>query len=504
MSGTRRPSLLLVLADCQGEPSVRQALAEVPAEVFARRDVEALAFFGDREGAARDEGRGSKPPPAPPCPLTVLPGSAVRGYGGARKAGFALALERGFDAVALLNGPAPESPAWLPGLLTPLDSGRAQAVFASRARSAGNTRPGLFTRIHNRLIGARVLDYRSVCRVYAASALGRIPFRLNSDGPAFDTEVLIQLLSAGLRVEDVPVAARSGRMGSREAGGIRYAWDVLRTGLRARAQHWSLFYDRKFDCIPSSESNAHYKPRLGFESAHTLALARVPPGARVLDIGCAGGYLGQALRARGCRVTGIDRLPLDPGCELDAFSTCDFNERPFPADLAGIDIAVMLDVIEHLASPEAFVDDFIAASARHPGVTLIASTGNVAFAPIRLMLLAGQFNYGKRGILDLTHTRLFTFGTFRRLFEQAGFEVLELRGVPAPFPLALGPGRLARALLGINKTLIRISRSLFAFQILAVVRPRAAVAHLSGRPRAQAEPLPRAATAAAGGSRNDA
>ena len=39
------------------------------------------------------------------------------------------------------------------------------------------------------------------------------------------------------------------------------------------------------------------------------------------------------------------------------------------------------------------------------------------------MLLFGQFNYGKRGILDLTHTRLFTFESFRRLFEQGGFRV---------------------------------------------------------------------------------
>jgi hypothetical protein len=68
----------------------------------------------------------------------------------------------------------------------------------------------------------------------------------------------------------------------------------------------------------------------------------------------------------------------------------------------------------------------------------VVSTGNVAFVVTRLMLPAGQFNYGKRGILDLTHTRLFTFASMRRLFEQQGFLVLETRGVPAPFPMALG------------------------------------------------------------------
>ena len=76
--------------------------------------------------------------------------------------------------------------------------------------------------------------------------------------------------------------------------------------------------------------------------------------------------------------------------------------------------------------------------------TFIISTGNVAFLIARIMLLLGQFNYGK-GILDITHTRLFTFGTLRRLFEQAGFEVTEVRGLPAPFPLAFGDNWFARS-----------------------------------------------------------
>ena len=64
------------------------------------------------------------------------------------------------------------------------------------------------------------------------------------------------------------------------------------------------------------------------------------------------------------------------------------------------------------------------------------------------------------------------FATFRRLFEQSGFEVLELRGVPAPFPLAVKNRALGRLLIGLNSGLIAISRSLFAYQIFAVVRPR--------------------------------
>jgi len=99
------------------------------------------------------------------------------------------------------------------------------------------------------------------------------------------------------------------------------------------------------------------------------------------------------------------------------------------------------------------------------------STANIGFFATRLGLLFGWFNYGPRGILDLTHTRLFTFATVRKLFEQSGYRIEEVRGVAAPFPLALGAGRLAKLALAVNRILIRISRGLFSYQIFMVCTP---------------------------------
>jgi hypothetical protein len=101
----------------------------------------------------------------------------------------------------------------------------------------------------------------------------------------------------------------------------------------------------------------------------------------------------------------------------------------------------------------------------------LISTGNIAFALTRFLLLAGQFNYGKRGILDLTHTRLFTFATLRRLLDGAGFKILDERGIPAPFPLALGSGPAGRMSLAMNRTAIRMRKQLFAYQAFVVARP---------------------------------
>jgi hypothetical protein len=132
---------------------------------------------------------------------------------------------------------------------------------------------------------------------------------------------------------------------------------------------------------------------------------------------------------------------------------------------------LMLDVVEHLRNPETFARQLAEFCAQHQVSQVFVSTGNVAFVIERLALLLGQFNYGRRGILDLTHTRLFTLRTLIRLFKQAGFMVDEIQGIPAPFPLALGSGRIACALLQMNRMLIRIAPRLFAYQFLLVVRP---------------------------------
>jgi hypothetical protein len=102
---------------------------------------------------------------------------------------------------------------------------------------------------------------------------------------------------------------------------------------------------------------------------------------------------------------------------------------------------------------------------------VIVTTGNIAFFVVRLQALLGRFNYGKRGILDLTHTRLYTFKTLRHLFEQCGFRITRVEGIPAPFPLAFGANGFARAAGRVNELLIRLAPGLFAYQIFMVATP---------------------------------
>jgi hypothetical protein len=108
---------------------------------------------------------------------------------------------------------------------------------------------------------------------------------------------------------------------------------------------------------------------------------------------------------------------------------------------------------------------------------IVLTTANIGFFITRFALFFGQFNYGKKGILDRTHTRLFTFRSLRELFEQTGYTIHEVRGIPAPFQKALGKGVLSWCAMMISRFLIwtRIFRGLFSYQIYVRAQARPTV-----------------------------
>jgi glycosyltransferase involved in cell wall biosynthesis/2-polyprenyl-3-methyl-5-hydroxy-6-metoxy-1,4-benzoquinol methylase len=462
--------------------TIREVLARIPASLSEDYRLEILVIDDASQDGTFELGEAIKTSNALPFPLTVLRNPANQGYGGNQKIGYHYALQNGFDFVALVHGDGQYAPEFLPQLLRPLRDGEADAVFGSRMLEPGAARRGgmplykfignrLLTWLENRLLRTHLSEFHSGFRIYSTAALEKIPFDLNTNDFHFDTEIIIQLLRARLRIRELPIPTHYGNEISRVSG-VTYAWNVIKASSVARAQELGLFYDRRFDCEPTPPGGTIYALKDDFDSSHTAALARIKQGARVLDLGCGSGEVGALLRRRsGCTVTGVGR-DAAAAEKLDAFVPHDLGTGPPDVIYAELDYVLLLDIIEHLPSPERFVDQLRAKLKFCPHVTIIASSANVGFFVTRFMLLFGQFNYGKRGILDLTHTRLFTFASLRRLFEQGGFQVIERRGVPAPFPLALGPGRTARCLVAANRLLIGLSRSLFAYQIFMVVRPR--------------------------------
>jgi glycosyltransferase involved in cell wall biosynthesis len=474
-----RPRLLILVVAYNAEKTIDAVIARIPDRLAEKYDAEILILDDASADAtfshSHNVGRGQETP----FPIRVLFNARRDGYGAIQKLGYQYAIENGFEFVALLHGDGQYPPECLLHLLEPLRTGQAAAVLGSRMTTRwGALRDGMpfykfvgnriLTGLENWLLHTGFSELQCGYRAYTLEALRAVPFARNSNDFVFDTELAIQLLIAGRPIREAPVPTYSGDE-IRSVNGLLYAAKVLGTAIKARLQELSLFYDRRFDCAPP-ETYSPYTLKLHYTSPHSMTRDRVAPGARVLDLGCAGGYMGAVLRSqKRCFVRGLDVAPVQAGI-LDEFAVHDLNDGVPPIGPGQYDVVLLLDVIEHLNRPEAFLEELHCALGASPSTEVILSTGNVACLVTRLMLVGGQFNYGKRGILDVTHTRLFTFASMRRALVQAGFDVVETRGIPAPFPLAIGDNFMSRALLALNRLAIRLSRGLFAYQIFMRVK----------------------------------
>lgn len=496
METEQLPRLLIFIVAYNAEKFLEKVLYRIPSELSEILDVEILVIDDaspDRtfEKALELEALGEVP-----FKIRSLVNPVNQGYGGNQKLGYWYAIKKKYDYVALLHGDGQYAPEVLPRLIEPLLKNEADAVLGSRMIAPGAARKGgmpLYKRVGNRiltwyqnkLLGTSLSEYHSGYRIYSTAALTAIPFELNTNHFHFDSEILIQLHLSGFRIVERPIPTYYGDEIC-HVNGIRYARDVIWTTTKAVAQKFSIWYERKFDCALQDSPVAHYEAKLNFPSPHSLAFNRVEPGSRVLDLGCAGGYLGQALREKkGCRVTGVDMYPLSDVTKLDRFILQDLDQGLPDIDYGDFDYILALDVIEHLKSPEAFAHELRSAAGSR--ATVIVSTGNVGFLLTRLSLLFGIFNYGKRGILDLTHTRLFTFQSITTLFEQANYDIIAIDSTPVPFPLIFGSGRVSGLLLWLNRLLIAIRKSLFAFQSFLVLKPNPTLSHLMEETRANSD-----------------
>jgi 2-polyprenyl-3-methyl-5-hydroxy-6-metoxy-1,4-benzoquinol methylase len=200
--------------------------------------------------------------------------------------------------------------------------------------------------------------------------------------------------------------------------------------------------------------------------AHAKLLEAVGTGNRVLDVGCSSGYLARPLAERGNTIVGLE---LDPEAARAAEEFCelvlvgDVETMDLPLEPGSFDVVLGGDVIEHLRDPAATLArlrPFL-----RPGGRVVLSTPNVANWAIRLSLLSGRWRYTDRGILDRSHTHLFTRATLAETLEHAGYRVERIDfSVPVP-----GDSDL---LDGVGRAVGRLRPSLFAYQFVAVAQTR--------------------------------
>ncbi len=173
-----------------------------------------------------------------------------------------------------------------------------------------------------------------------------------------------------------------------------------------------------------------------YENARPEVRALVPPGARrILDLGCASGAVGSALKARGdVEVVGIERDPVyaaDARRRLDRVVEADVEA--FAADageLGRFDCLIAADVLEHLVDPWRALRDY--AKLLEPGCRAVISLPNVASWQTYWALARGSWPRRPDGIFDATHLRWFTLHDARELCEQARLAVEDVHRISWP------------------------------------------------------------------------
>lgn len=162
---------------------------------------------------------------------------------------------------------------------------------------------------------------------------------------------------------------------------------------------------------------------------HHMALTRVPHGSKVLELGCATGYITKLLSENACEVTGVELDKTAGGQAKKYAKKIIIGDLNYPSTL-GIketyDIILCLDVIEHLIQRNQLLK--ACKTWLKPGGTLILSTPNIAHLKVRLALLQGKFTYEKIGIMDETHVHFYTKETLVKEFLDAGFTIAEIQG----------------------------------------------------------------------------
>ena len=196
--------------------------------------------------------------------------------------------------------------------------------------------------------------------------------------------------------------------------------------------------------------------------------------AKVLDVGCATGAMGRKMKSDyNVHMVGIEFFPsaarqarnhYDSVYEIDlesivrneiAFEDI-WNEPPFDFILLG-------DVLEHLTYPDNLLEKI--KMVLKPDGRLYVSLPNVAFLPIRLRLLFGDFASAANGlfkgtangILHKDHLKFYTIQSAKDLLETTGFDVMKVKSNNGtPFVRLLG----------------RLWPTLFAFQMVMDCKPK--------------------------------
>jgi 2-polyprenyl-3-methyl-5-hydroxy-6-metoxy-1,4-benzoquinol methylase len=201
------PKVTIALPAYQAETTLARTVADIPDGIADQLIVVDDASTDGTAAVARGLG------------IATYVHERNRGYGGNQKTCYLRALERDTEIVVLLHPDYQYDPGAVPLLIAPILSGDADMTFGSRFAGLGDPLAGgmplyryvgnrVTTLAENMLLGSRFTELHSGMRAYSRRCLLRLPFLGYSDDFAFDSQLLVDAVTAGLRVVEVPIPTR--------------------------------------------------------------------------------------------------------------------------------------------------------------------------------------------------------------------------------------------------------------------------------------------------------
>lgn len=205
-------------------------------------------------------------------------------------------------------------------------------------------------------------------------------------------------------------------------------------------------------------------------SSHDKIIKLVEPDKKVLDIGCASGYLASFLKEKGCLVDGID---YDDKYIQEAKKHC--NAKVLDISKENIegryDVVIMGDILEHLVHPDEVLLK-LKYNLSDNGYIIISLPNIVNIYP-RLKILCGMFDYEEKGIFDRTHLKFFTRKSLKEMLKNTGYKIEKMDYTPIPiyikFPKA--PKFLVDPIYYILYFLSICWPTMFAYQFVVKIKP---------------------------------
>lgn len=222
------PKVIITLPAYRAEHTLERTVADIPAGVADELILVDDASPDGTAALARSLG------------MKVRVHDENRGYGGNQKTCYAEALEDGADIIVMLHPDYQYDPKAVPLLIAPILAGDADMTFGSRFAGLGDPLGGgmplyrflgnrLTTTLENGMLGSRFTDMHSGLRAYTRRCLLSLPFKRYSDDFVFDSQLLVDAVTSGQRVVEVPIPTRYTRESSSIAIGpsIRYVTNSL-------------------------------------------------------------------------------------------------------------------------------------------------------------------------------------------------------------------------------------------------------------------------------------